>query len=88
MRTNTVHSESEQRVVHDGVRPSLPRSITQFPGAVPSITPNVPARPAGGAPFVSFSHSNDGVFANLDAKPERGEKIEEQPPVRSTIVFD
>ena len=32
-------------------------------------------------PFVSHSSSNDGVFANLNAKPERGEKIEEQPPV-------
>ena len=31
----------------------------------------------------SHSSSNDGVFANLNAKPERGEKLEEQPPVSS-----
>ena len=28
-----------------------------------------------------LSKSNDGVFANLNAKPEIGEKFEEQPPV-------
>ena len=51
----------------------------------PSQTPysvTVPARTASTShPFSSFSHSNDGVFANLNAKPERGEKLEEQPPV-------
>ena len=35
----------------------------------------------GGAQVLSFSSANDGVFANLNAKPERGEKSEEQPPV-------
>lgn len=36
-----------------------------------------------------ISSSNDGVFANLAAKPERGEKNEDMPPVslvRSTLV--
>lgn len=28
-----------------------------------------------------ISSSNDGVFANLAAKPERGEKNEDMPPV-------
>jgi hypothetical protein len=28
-----------------------------------------------------ISSSNDGVFANLAAKPERGEKNEDLPPV-------
>ena len=37
---------------------------------------------SGGVPASAFSSSNDGVFANLDAKPEIGEKTEEQPPVR------
>ena len=26
---------------------------------------------------------NDGVFANLSAKPTRGEEVEEKPPVRT-----
>ena len=31
--------------------------------------------------FQSSRNANDGVFANLSAKPERGEKLEEHPPV-------
>ena len=81
MRASTTLSEAEQRVVHDGNRPDLSTTATRLPGQVPPAT-NIPARPyTGGAPFSSFSHSNDGVFANLNAKPERGEKLEEQPPV-------
>ena len=83
MRASTVQSDSTQRVVHDGNRPDLPRTITQFPGAVAPVVSNVPARShTGVAPVSSLAHSNDGVFANLNAKPERGEKLEEQPPVR------
>ena len=36
------------------------------------------------APSTTLSNSNDGVFANLNAKPEIGEKFEEQPPVSRT----
>ncbi len=80
MRSNTNHTIQEQR--QNGDRPAIPRTITTLP---PPTTPaalgaalNVPTRrPA------SFNQpQNDGVFANLDAKPERGEKLEEQPPVR------
>lgn len=49
--------------------------------AVTSST-NVNLTRSGGVPASAFSSSNDGVFANLDAKPEIGEKTEEQPPVR------
>ena len=81
MRASTALSEAEQRVVHDGDRPDLSTTANRLPGQAPPAT-NVPVRPyTGGAPFSSFSHSNDGVFANLNAKPERGEKLEEQPPV-------
>ena len=80
MRANTAHSEPEHGIIHDGDRPNLSRDATRFPMAVTPAT-SIPARPyAGSAPFSSFSH-NDGVFANLNAKPERGEKLEEQPPV-------
>lgn len=43
---------------------------------IPVFTPAVPGRVYGGG------SQSDGVFANLSAKPERGEKIEEHPPVR------
>lgn len=79
MRNNTIQSPADlQRE-----RPDISRNMTQFPGSEAPVALEVPARPYnGGAPYTSFSHSNDGVFANLDAKPERGEKLEELPPVR------
>lgn len=86
MRANTHQSESEQRVVHDGNGPNMPGAVTRIPVVVPPVSSNVPIRThAGAPPFSTFSQSNDGVFANLNAKPERGEKLEEQPPV-STLV--
>ena len=82
MRANTHRSDSEQRAVNDGNGPNLPGAVTRLPVVLAPVSSNVPARPStGAAPFSAFSHSNDGVFANLSAKPERGEKIEEQPPV-------
>jgi len=77
MRSDTAQAiSSDRRAVQPAARPNIQSNVTQFPGS------DVPARPyTGGAPYSSFSHSNDGVFANLDAKPERGEKLEEQPPV-------
>lgn len=85
MRANTVQSETDQRVMHDGNRPYLPRTATQFPGATPPVATAAPTRTqTGGAPFNSF-RQNDGVFANLNAKPERGEDKEELPPVRRLL---
>jgi hypothetical protein len=55
----------------DENRPAAERRIT----AIPAFTP-----PTGGRVYGSGAAS-DGVFANLSAKPERGEKIEEHPPV-------
>ena len=82
MRANSHHVESEQRIANDGNGPNLPGAVTRLPVVVPPVPSNIPARPyTGTTPYSTFSHSNDGVFANLDAKPERGEKLEEQPPV-------
>ena len=82
MRANTRQSELEQRRVNDSNGPNLAGAVTRLPVVAPPVSSNVPARPYTGAtPYSTFSHSNDGVFANLDAKPERGEKLEEQPPV-------
>lgn len=43
---------------------------------VPAFAPAAQGRVYGGG------SGSDGVFANLNAKPERGEKVEEHPPVR------
>lgn len=73
MRNNTIHAQSDLSTTQDSSRPEMPRTHTQLPTFTAAPRPT-----RFGA---SFSRSNDGVFANLDAKPEIGEKIEEQPPV-------
>ena len=61
----------------DGTRPAqVVRRVTEFPGVTAT-----PTRPGP-------RNVNDGVFANLAAKPERGEKVEEQPPVSFTAILD
>ena len=81
MRGNPVPTtESQTTTTTDGSRPvQIQRTLTQFPG----VTPVAPGRTRG-MPYSTFTSSNDGVFANLSAKPERGEKLEEEkPPVCS-----
>lgn len=60
-------------------RPTMQRAVTEFPTFDTSApeTLAAPVRVYGGGARPS---SNDGVFANLSAKPEHGEKLEEQPP--------
>jgi hypothetical protein len=44
--------------------------------------PSFPVTPAGGSGrIVGSSQANDGVFANISAKPRAGEDLEEKPPV-------
>ena len=83
-RQRLMHNNSSQATTgpqDSGDRPALPRAVTTLP---PSSTPaalgaaiTAPTR----RPAPINLSQNDGVFANLDAKPERGEKFEEQPPV-------
>ncbi|KAL8771690.1 MAG: hypothetical protein Q9209_002881 [Squamulea sp. 1 TL-2023] len=69
-------TKSQTTTTSDGSRPiQIQRTVTQFPG----VTPIEPGRRRG-MPYSTFSSSNDGVFANLSAKPERGEKQEDEKP--------
>ena len=61
------------------------RRTTELPAFV---NPSPPAAQMTGVPFATFSSANDGVFANLNAKPEKGEKVEELPPVRLSEPHD
>lgn len=56
------------------------RAATEVPSSTPTVL-NDQNRVPNTAGNNRFSSANDGVFANLNAKPERGEKTEEQPPV-------
>lgn len=79
MRSTTSQPPPSEQPVQNVDRPNVQRTVTRFPGAESPASFAVPARPYTGA--THNAPSNDGVFANLNAKPERGEKLEEQPPV-------
>ncbi|KAI9778375.1 MAG: hypothetical protein M1816_004133 [Peltula sp. TS41687] len=61
------------------IRRGLDRRVTQLPvfTPAPSTASRAVTRP-----------THDGVFANLSAKPERGEKDEEQPPSYEQAAAD
>ncbi|KAL8810925.1 MAG: hypothetical protein Q9223_002017 [Gallowayella weberi] len=60
----------------DGSSPvPIQHTVTELPGATP-----VALGRTRGMPYSTFTSSNDGVFANLRAKPERGEKQEDEKP--------
>lgn len=59
-----------------GSRERPDSALQRHPTAFPSFGDS----PAAG-PGRAITSSNDGVFANLNAKPERGEKNEDLPPV-------
>jgi len=64
--------------------PIIERRVTTH---IPAFVPPPPPPTTGGRVYGGGSGS-DGVFANLSAKPERGEKVEEHPPVsRSCFLF-
>lgn len=84
---DTSSSLDEQRGEHDATRPA---TIQPTDTDLPTFTPGAARYPSvvpGAAVPGHFSSANDGVFANLNAKPERGEKTEEQPPVRCLIFL-
>ena len=89
VQTGSVLGGGDQRGGIDADRPyvtrrpptSTQRRMTELPR-----TAHTPPVGSNGIVYGGGSASNDGVFANLDAKPERGEKAEEQPPV-SEIIF-
>jgi len=72
----------EERSTQSLYQPRIQRRVSEQPGSTAPAAPVVPTRSTRTTtPFSTFSSSNDGVFANLNAKPELGEKTEEQPPV-------
>lgn len=79
MRATPPLPVEEQRIDNDEAR----QADSQSPGSVLVVQgrPN----PTPGVTILNYlTSANDGVFANLNAKPERGEKLEENPPVRSS----
>ncbi|CAF9923467.1 MAG: hypothetical protein HETSPECPRED_005332 [Heterodermia speciosa] len=86
-RQRLMRGNPNPQVADDADRPTIQRAVTElpsFPAAAPG-TLAAPVRVYGGGARPS---SNDGVFANLSAKPEHGEKLEEQPPSYEQAAAD
>ncbi|KAK8222041.1 hypothetical protein M8818_000209 [Zalaria obscura] len=85
--------DDSRRLVNDGDRspeqaPSEPRPgnmqrrVTQLPVFTPSAS-----RPTGRI-YGGGNSTTDGVFANISAKPTRGEELEEKPPTYEQAAAD
>lgn len=72
----------QQRIDSDETR----QVVSQLSGSIP-VAQGRPNMTPGVAIPNHFTSANDGVFANLNAKPESGEKLEDHPPVRSSTLF-
>jgi hypothetical protein len=64
----------------DAPRPIHQRRVTEIPG----LTPPAPS----GRVYGGGSGANDGVWANLNAKPRPGEDVEEKPPTYEQAAAD
>ena len=69
MRANPSEAQRNAASSNSTSRPEVERRVTELPAFRPQT--RVMEQPA-----------NDGVFANLGAKLERGEQLDEKPPVR------
>lgn len=79
MRGTASQPITEERNTVDGSRPTFgQRRVTELPVFLPRTAPadGTTRRVYGGG----SASVNDGVFANLNAKPEKGEKVEEEKP--------
>ncbi|KAI9877407.1 MAG: hypothetical protein M1830_003997 [Pleopsidium flavum] len=79
MRGTATQQNNDERTAQEGNRPAIvQRRVTELPVFLPRTVPATgnPRRVYGGG----SASVNDGVFANLNAKPEKGEKTEEEKP--------
>jgi hypothetical protein len=80
----TLSTSSTEQVARESTATTGTRApvIERRPTHLPVFTPT----PTTGRVYGGGSGS-DGVFANLSAKPETGEKTEEHPPVSGSNIF-
>ncbi len=74
-------SNDSAAATNNNSRPTQPtRTVT----AIPVFTPT----PATGRTVANNSQANDGVWANLNAKPRPGDDLEEKPPTYEQAAAD
>ncbi|KAI9747400.1 MAG: hypothetical protein M4579_007473 [Chaenotheca gracillima] len=91
MRGNPTESRGSGEGSSPTDRPGgIERRVTQLPAF--ESTPAGTTTNTTSVPAATRTHgsrvANDGVFANLSAKPERGEKLDEQPPTYEQAAAD
>merc|ERR1712225_86236 len=79
--TDQIDNQSTLTPTSDDSRPIVERRQTHIP-VFTAPPPQTNGRVYGGG------SGSDGVFANLSAKPERGEKLEEHPPTYEQAAAD
>lgn len=78
--TTAVDQAAQNSTTSRGTAPQIQRRDTELPIFTP---------PAARAQNTSINRpTNDGVFANLAAKPERGESLDEKPPTYEQAAAD
>lgn len=82
MRGTPSTSSGEQSVAEGGNGDGRPAVVESRSTYAPVFAPTVAGRVYGGG------SGSDGVFANLSAKPERGEKLDEHPPTYEQAAAD
>jgi hypothetical protein len=78
MRGQPDNNTSDDGSASPIVRQGIERRVTQLPVFQNQSTEPRTSRVYGGG-------NNDGVWANLSAKPTRGEEVEEKPPVCTPV---
>ncbi len=76
-------SNDEEAEVVESVDVRRPAAGQRRVTEIPAFAPSTP-----GTRVVGNSQSNDGVFANLNAKPRVGEDLEEKPPTYEQAAAD
>ncbi|KAL3426223.1 hypothetical protein PVAG01_03014 [Phlyctema vagabunda] len=79
--SSTEHVDTQTTTIISNRPTIVERRVTHLPAFTPSV-PAPTGRVYGGG------SGSDGVFANLSAKPERGEKTEEHPPTYEQAAAD
>lgn len=72
MRANPTETQPATAASNSAPRANIERRVTELPAF-------------RGPTRALDTQANDGVFANLGAKLERGEQLDEKPPVRNNV---
>jgi hypothetical protein len=80
--------DDRRRLVRDDRRPAAAEASSAR--AAPAVETSIAQYPAFATTtnrLYGSGRANDGVFANLSAKPSQGEEVDEKPPVCPSVMY-